>query len=149
MLRSTNKTSDSERLAVVSESEPEVYKISGRMWDRMVEKGIFDDRARLELVDGEIVKMSPIGYRHSMWATKVRDALLAVVRRGFIVVQETELKVGQSRLYPDALILRGSTDDYMERKPVPADTPLVVEVERRHLSYIRGRRSEIYAEGGV
>ena len=115
----------------------------------MIEAGVFQEDDRLELVDGEIVEMSPIGNRH---ATCVRK-LIAVFRRvGERALLDAHTPLGISEdndFYPDVVLLRPRSDTYAESIPRASDTLLVIEVADTTLRFDRSIKKPRYAAAGA
>jgi Uma2 family endonuclease len=126
------------------------HYISACEFERMVENGVFEEGARLELIEGEIVEMSPIGKRHAAcvdalnwWLSrKVGDA--AIVR-----VQNPILLDDLSEPQPDITLLKPRADFYRDALPTPADVLLVVEVADTSVEYDRQLKLPIYARANV
>ncbi len=124
-------------------------RFSGDEWDRIVRLGLFGPEERLELVDGEVVVMSPIGDPHSTVTGLLMEVLPAARSAGHCVRQEAPLRLGEHRLYPDVAVLRGSQDDFLRRSPAARDVALLVEVADSTVAYDLGTKATIYAAGGI
>lgn len=124
-------------------------RFTGAEWDRLVAIGFFGPHERLELVDGEVRVMSPIGDAHAATVTKVTRALDRAYGDGRFAWAQNPFSVRQDRLYPDVVVLRGEPDDYAARSPTPADATLVVEVADTTLAFDLGAKAAVYAAGGV
>ncbi len=125
---------------------PENYRPLRRVeYDKLVELGAFQDE-RIELLDGVLVPMSPIGTRH---ASAIDLLTLLFVRalgdRARIRVQNPFVASDISEPQPDLLVapLRSYTEDH------PGEAHLVIEVAESSLRIDRGRKLRIYAERGV
>lgn len=120
-------------------------------YDRMVEVGILTEADRVELVHGEIVKMTPSGRRHSTCVS----ALLAlfITRLGSRVVVWSHGSVPlppYSQPEPDVLLLRPRADFYRDADVIAAaDALLVVEVAETSLRYDREVKVPLYAAAGI
>jgi Uma2 family endonuclease len=117
---------------------------------RMVEVGILSYDDRVELIDGEVLSMTPIGPRHS--AAVDRATRLFVSRFGADAIVRVQ---GPVRLNlftepePDVLVLRPRDDFYASAHPGPAEVLLVVEVADASLDYDRDVKAFVYAQSGV
>jgi len=117
---------------------------------RMAEAGIFAGDDRLELLDGEIVRMTPIGSRHAACVKRLTEWLVRRVQEGAIVsVQDPIVLSGHTELYPDVALLKRRSDFYSESLPRPADEFLVVEVSDTTGEYDRGVKLPRYAGSGI
>ena len=115
-------------------------------YHRMAEVGILSERDRVELIDGEIIVMSPTGNRHSACVSKATRALVRAVGDDAIVQPQGSVRLD---LYyepePDLVLLRPRADFYSTRHRGPADVLLVIEVADSSLDYDRDVKAPIYA----
>ena len=117
---------------------------------RMVEAGAFAPDDRLELLEGEIIQMNPIGLRHAATVNRLTRLFFRVLgERVLISVQNPVDLPPRSEPQPDLLVLRTREDDYEEAMPIGADTHLVVEVADTTFRYDTTRKVPAYARGGV
>ena len=79
---------------------PSRRRSTGAEWDRLVAIGFFGPDERLELIDGEVRVMSPIGDLHAVTVTKVTRSLDRAFGDGFFSWSQNPLAVGEDRLYP-------------------------------------------------
>jgi Uma2 family endonuclease len=111
---------------------------------------VFEEDDRLELLDGEIIQMNPVGRRHVAMVNRLTRVFARVLGdRALISVQNPLVldPVGQPQ--PDLVLLRPRDDDYEAGLPTGADAFLVVEVADTTLSYDTTRKARAYARGGV
>jgi Uma2 family endonuclease len=126
------------------------HYITAREFERMVEKGVFQEDVRLELLEGEIVEMSPIGKRHAACVDALNWWLNRCLGDAAIVrVQNPILLNDLSEPQPDIALLKPRADFYRETLPTPADVLLVVEVADTSVEYDRKLKLPIYARAGV
>jgi Uma2 family endonuclease len=125
---------------------PENYRPLRRTeYDKLVALGVFEDE-RIELLDGVLVPMSPIGPPHSSAIDKLNLILVrALGDRARIRVQNPFVASDISEPQPDLLV--APLADYDEDHP--AEAYLLIEVAESSLAYDRGRKLRIYAERGV
>jgi len=124
--------------------------ITADEYHRMGETGILRPDERVELLNGRIVEMPPIGHRHSYGVI----ALDALLQRTFddpaVIVAQGPIRLDRfSEPQPDLLIVRGPIDRYATRHATPDDTLLVVEVAESTLRYDRGEKLRAYARMGI
>lgn len=127
-----------------------VHRFTVEEYRRMGEAGIFPMGARLELIEGEIVEMSPIGDQHAWcvgWLNRKLTLMLQHV--AFIWVQNPMQLSSNSEPQPDVLVLKLRDDLYKNGKPQPEDTLLVIEVSDSTLAYDRRVKVPLYARAGV
>jgi Uma2 family endonuclease len=117
----------------------------------MAELGILGEDERLELVDGEIVKMSPKGARHQSAARRIARRLRRVFDENhWTVMENSALALDTFReRYPDVLVARGGEETYDDRVAGPSDVVLVVEVSDTTLEKDVGVKGPEYAAAGI
>jgi Uma2 family endonuclease len=114
----------------------------------MAANGIFQPDERVELVDGEIVAMTPQKSRHATVVHLVAKALEAVFGDGYTVRAKFPLVLDDlSEPEPDVAVVAGSADDYVDEHPTTA--VLVVEVSESTLAFDRGPKAGVYARAGI
>ena len=119
-------------------------------YHRMAEVGILSEDDRVELIDGEIVEMSPIGKHHAACVKRLNALLTEILGRHAIVgVQDPVQLNDSSEPQPDITVLKFRADYYEERPPTPADTLLIIEVADSSLDFDRLVKLPRYACGGV
>ena len=117
-------------------------------YDRMIATGIFHPEERLELLEGEIVHMTPQGSGHATAVRLVEDALRNLFNVGFDVRVQMPLALGtDSEPEPDVAVVVGPPRDYRDEHPRVAI--LVVEVADSTLSLDRERKAALYARAGI
>ncbi len=116
----------------------------------MAEAGILTEDDRVELLDGVIVDMAPIGDPHA-GTVDIFTWLLstAVAQRAVLRVQGPLAVDGQSRLQPDLMLLRERPDFYRTGTPRPEDVLLLIEVADSSVDYDRGEKLPRYARAGI
>ncbi len=115
----------------------------------MVEAGVFQEDDRLELVDGEIVEMSPIGSRHAACVRKLNSLLRGVGDRASVDVQSPLGISEDNDFYPDVALLKPRADNYVAQIPVVADALLVIGVADTTLRFDRSVKKARYAAAGA
>ncbi|HEV2863026.1 MAG TPA: Uma2 family endonuclease [Pyrinomonadaceae bacterium] len=126
------------------------YKFTVAQYMCMGEAGIFPPGERVELIEGEIVKMSPIGTRHAARVGWLTQTLIILLQRVALVwVQNPVVLDDLSEPQPDILVLKPRPDFYAESKPKPNDVLLLIEVAETTLAYDRKVKLPIYARSGV
>jgi Uma2 family endonuclease len=120
-------------------------------YERMVEAGVFDEDARIELIRGEIVEMAAIGLRHATCVARLTTLLVQKsVAKAIVWPQGNPLwLLGHSRPEPDITLLRWRDDYYAAKRPTAEDVLLVVEVADTSLKYDRSVKGPLYAEASI
>jgi len=118
-------------------------------YHRMAQVGILGKRG-IELIDGDIVVMTPIGSRHSACVASANRALVTAAGNEAIV--QTQGSVRLDLFYepePDLVLLRPRPDFYAARHRGPQDVILIVEVADSSIEYDREIKAPVYAAAGV
>ena len=114
---------------------------------RMGELGWFTGQ-RVELIDGEIMVLSPQGPSHATSTDRVRRTLERTFGEGVWVRMQLPVDFGSySEPEPDVSVVAGSLEDYTSAHPTTA--LLIVEVSDSTLSYDRNRKASLYARVGI
>ena len=119
-------------------------------YHRMGEVGILHEDSRVELIEGEILQMSPVGTRH-IYCVNRATALFATTLAGKAIVS-IQNPVVLSRItepQPDIVLVRFRDDFYKTKRMTPDDTLLVIEVSDTTLRYDRNRKMPLYAKSRV
>lgn len=123
------------------------YRFSVEEFNKLGQAGIFDEDDRVELLDGEIIVMSPIGSRHA--GTVLQILRLLQKRLGdnaFLNPQNPAVLDDFSEPLPDITVLKPRADHYKAEHPRAEDIFLLIEVSDTTLTYDRGRKLRKYAE---
>lgn len=113
-------------------------------YDKLVEMGVFEGE-RIELLEGRLVYMSPIGAPHSSTIDKLNRLFVPLFDRALVRIQNPIAASEDSEPQPDvALVPLGN---YEVDHPDHAD--LLIEVSDSSLAYDRGPKLSVYAKSGV
>src|SRR5687768_13922913 len=115
----------------------------------MSEAHVFAHDARLELMEGEIVEMAPIGSAHAAVVYPLDTLLRGVAPAAMVFVQSPLVLGERSAPQPDVMLLRPRADQYYNSHPVEADALLVVEVADTTFAYDLAVKRPLYARAGV
>jgi Uma2 family endonuclease len=117
---------------------------------QMAEAGVFHEDDRLELLNGEIVQMTPIGREHASCVARLTERFGEHCRGTAIVWVQNPLVLDDgTEFYPDIALLVRRSDFYLESHPRPGDALMVVEVPDTTLAYDRTVKLPRYARAGV
>lgn len=126
------------------------HRFSVDDYERMIEAGLFTEAGRIELIDGEIVEMTPIGLRHEAVTDRLTRLFTdALGHRAIVKIQGSVVINDRSQPQPDVSILAARDDFYATRRPRPDDIELLVEVSDSSLTYDRNVKMPRYATAGV
>ena len=114
---------------------------------RMTEAGILSESDQVELIDGEVIEMSPIGSRHAACVDRLNRLLNRFAGDGAIVRVQNPIRLDEySEPQPDLCLLKPRADFYAEGHPTPADVLLVVEVADSSVGFDREVKLPLYAQ---
>ena len=116
----------------------------------MAEAGILTEDDRVELLDGAIITMSPIGSGHAATVGRFTRMLVGRVgERAIVQVQNPVRLDNGTELQPDLMLLRERADFYQSGHPGPADVLLLIEVADSSVNYDRQVKLSVYAQAGI
>ena len=116
----------------------------------MADAGILTEKDRVELLDGEIVVMAPIGNRHAFcvdWLN--RFWILALAERAIVRIQNPVRLNNSSEPEPDITLLAWRDDFYASAHPGPQDVMLLIEVADSTADSDRDDKLPLYARAGI
>jgi Uma2 family endonuclease len=117
---------------------------------KLADAGVFRDDERIELIEGELIAMAPIGHVHAYWVSELTRSLERMVGEEAIVwVQNPIVRPPNNQLQPDIALLWPPLIKYKTRLPSVEDVLLVVEIADTTIAYDRDVKTKIYAAGGV
>ena len=130
--------------------EPTRRRISVYEYHAMGEAGILGIDERVELIDGEIITMSPIGPEHGASVDAGNYFLVSLIRNRAIVRVQGNIRLDEyNEPQPDFTMLKWRDDFYRRQLPGPDDALLIIEVSDSTLSYDRNRKLALYARFGI
>ena len=119
-------------------------------YHRMGEAGIFHEDSRVELIEAEIVDMTPIGSRHASVVARLSRTLTLAVGDGALVWTQNPVVLGEtSEPQPDIALLGQRHDFYANALPGPTDVLLLIEVADTSIRYDRDIKMPLYARHGI
>jgi len=119
-------------------------------YHRMAEVGILTGNDRVELIQGEIVTMSPQGRRHRAFIDNLARLLITRLgERAIVSIQMPIVLTEDTEPEPDVQVLRHRTIPYKERDALAEDAFLIIEVAQTSLAYDRSTKLRLYAAAGI
>ena len=119
-------------------------------YHRMGQAGILSEEDRVELIDGDVVAMTPIGTRHNACVSCATRALVTATGDAAIVLPQGSVRLSRhDEPEPDLVLLRPRSDFYAARHAGPEDILLVIEIADSSIAYDRDVKARLYAESGV
>ena len=117
---------------------------------RMGEVGLIAADERVELIEGEVIDMTPIGSDHAGLVIRLTRLLAkAMTDKAMLSVQNPVRLSNRSEPEPDFAVLKFREDDYRNQLPTPADTLLIVEVSNTSERFDREIKLPLYAAHGI
>ena len=120
-------------------------------YQRMGETGILSPGDRVELIDGDVLAMTPIGPRHAASVDRATRVFVTHVSgdEAIVRVQGPVRLSPYTEPEPDVVLLRPRADFYGSAHPGPADVLLLVEVADSSIDFDRDVKAYVYAQSGV
>jgi Uma2 family endonuclease len=132
----------SARRQTVLPAEITRHRFTVEEYHKMAEAGVFSEDDRVELIKGEVVEMTPIGWRHARCVSNVNMLLARFAGHRYVVSVQNPITVDEHDEPQPDLALLGELPT--ERLPGPEEILLVVEVSDTTLSYDRNVKLPIY-----
>jgi hypothetical protein len=119
-------------------------------YHKMAEAGILSEDDRVELIEGEIVAMSPIGSRHAGLVNRLTRLFSQRAGDQVIVSVQNPIRLGEhSEAQPDLALLKPRPDFYASSHPGPEDVLLIIEVADQSAAVDCEVKVPLYARFGV
>ncbi|HTX25204.1 MAG TPA: Uma2 family endonuclease [Steroidobacteraceae bacterium] len=125
-------------------------RITTDRYQQMVAAGILTPNDRVELIEGEILAMAPIGTRHAQVTGRLLKRFVPGVGEAGIVRAANPVDLGSfSEPEPDLMILKPQLEEYGAAHPQAADVLLLIEVADSSLAFDQGPKRDLYARYSV
>jgi Uma2 family endonuclease len=129
---------------------PTRHKLSVEDYHKLGEVGILTEDSRVELIEGELIDMAPIGGAHMGLVNRLNRLLVpAVGDLGVVSIQNPIALPPDSEPQPDVAILKPGADSAGATVPGPDDVLLLIQVADSTLAYDRNTKLRLYAKAGV
>jgi Uma2 family endonuclease len=126
------------------------HRFSVKDFYRMAETGVLRPDARVELLEGRIIDMSPIGPFHGALVNRLSRLFNLEAKGRWMVSTQNPLHLDDySEPEPDIMLLKPAPDDYTSRHPEPSDVFLLIEVSDTTLDFDREKKLPAYGRAGV
>jgi Uma2 family endonuclease len=126
------------------------FRLNVSQYHQMSEVGIFSENDKVELINGEIIEMSPIGRRHTACVNRLNSVFSQLLgKKVIIAVQNPIILNNLSEPQPDIALLKPRADFYESGHPQPQDIFLLIEVADSSLEYDRDVKIPLYASSGI
>jgi Uma2 family endonuclease len=129
---------------------PAAHRFKTKEYHRMVEVGLLSPDARVELLDGKIIDMSPIGFFHGGIVARLARLFGNLSKDRWLVWPQNSVVLDEhSEPQPDIVLLKPSPDDYTTHPPCADDIFLLIEVADTSLNLDRDEKLPLYGRAGV
>ena len=116
----------------------------------MAQSGVFARDERLELIEGEVIEMSPIGKRHAACVRRLDHLLNRFPGEFALVSVQAPISIGDfSEPQPDVALLKPRANFYSDSHPTPSDVLVIIEVADTSVEYDRRVKFPLYARAGI
>jgi Uma2 family endonuclease len=116
----------------------------------ITDAGVFAPDDRVELLEGEVIEMPPVGSRHAACVDRLNRLFSRMTGDDVVVrIQNPLVLNDRSEPLPDVQLLSGTPERYVDEHPRPADVLLLVEVSDTSLQYDRATKLPAYAVAGI
>ncbi|MEB3342661.1 Uma2 family endonuclease [Okeania sp.] len=117
---------------------------------KMLEAGILTENKRVELIRGEIIKMSPVGIRHANCVKHLAELfILGLAKTVTVGIQDPIRLNDNSEPEPDISVLQRGPSLYRTQHPQPENVFLLIEVSDTTIKYDREVKVPLYAENNI
>ena len=118
-------------------------------YHKMGEVGILEEKG-LELIKGEIIKMSPVSKEHLGYVNHMSNLFMILLQGKAVISPQNPILIqNNSEPQPDISILKYRKDSYIGKYPTAEDAILVIEVALSTLMTDRELKAPLYAEAGI
>jgi len=129
---------------------PHRHRFTAEEYNWMAEIGLLNGEPAVELIEGEIIHMAPMGTQHGNVVQRLQAALKAALAgRAVINIQRVFRLSNITEAQPDLIVLKPGRDYHSVKFPTGSDTLLVVEVSDTSFSYDHDIKLPLYAAHGV
>jgi Uma2 family endonuclease len=141
---------DTDLADILSRHPVPRHRLTLAEYHRLGEAGVLGEADRVELIEGQLVDMSPIGTRHALAVDALVELLItAVTGRAGVRVQNPVDLNDRTEVQPDIALVRRPWQGYPAAHPGPIDIFLLIEVADTSLQTDRGAKLELYARAGI
>jgi len=137
-------------MATVASTPEGRVRFSREAYHRLAEAGVLDDDARVELIDGDIIMMLPLGPPQGSLTSRLNDFFTRNLPDSYQCRVQLPIAANDhSEPQPDIAIVRRQQNDYRDEHPLPSDVVLLIEVSSSSLKFDLGTKRELYARSRI
>ena len=134
---------------VQAQTEHQPRLITVEQYEQMVQAGVFPEDDRIELIEGQMINMSPIGASHSGQVKGLNRLLAKYVTEAALISIQDPIRLPQSEPQADLALLKPKDDFYAGGHPAASDVLLVVEVSDTTADYDLNVKIPLYGRSGI
>lgn len=143
-------TTQTASIPVEAALTPQRRRFTVAEYYALAEAGILAHTERVQLLNGEIIVMPPIGNRHASGVNWSNEALISTLAgRANVSIQNPVRLDDGSEPQPDIAVLRRREDFYVAAHPGPEDVLLLIEVSDTTIEFDRNEKLPLYARAGI
>ncbi len=117
---------------------------------RLAQIGVLSEDDRVELIEGEIIPMTPIGNRHASCVMRLIELIMTKLERKVIINPQNPLRLNRyNEPQPDITILKRDPNFYENKTPDAGDTHIVIEIADSSIQHDRKTKRALYAKRGI
>jgi Uma2 family endonuclease len=125
-------------------------KFTVAQYQQMIKAGVLTDRDRVELLQGEVIEMSPVGRHHASCVDRLTEFFVLRLSAGAMVRVQSPIQLGlHSEPQPDLTLLKRRNDFYADAHPQPQDIFAIIEVSDTTIEFDRTIKIPLYVENAI
>jgi len=129
---------------------PSVRRFTVQEYYHLAEAGILAPDERVQLIEGEVLIMSPQGPRHASAITRANNCFSRLLSDNVVVRIQAPIHIDKhSEPEPDVVLAKPDPKEYSDHHPAPKEILFVMEISEATLDYDRTTKSRLYARAGI
>ncbi len=121
-----------------------------REYHSLMEKGVLNPEERIELIQGQLITMSPKGTLHTSATRRISKTLsISLANKAAIYTQDPIQLNDYSEPEPDVSVVKFDPLDYVSHHPQAEEVYLLIEVADSSLEYDCQVKAQLYAQSGI
>ncbi len=139
-----------EQTKLKSDMELSIHRFTVDEYHSLSETGILHEDDNVELIEGRIVDMVPIGSKHASCVNRIIELFADKLQKAAIVSSQNPIYLGEhSEPEPDIAVLKRKDDFYRNKHPSSQDIFLIIEIADASLEYDKFIKIPLYAKAGI
>ncbi len=125
------------------------HRFTVEQYHRMIETGVLSESDKVQLLEGIILEMTPVGTPHAYTVDALHEEIERLLPAGWKVFMQRPVTLATSEPEPDLSVAVGSRADYKDHHPGPGAIAILIEVADTSLALDRGPKAAVYAAGRI